>query len=885
MPVTTSDDFLVLLEKSGILKPAELAASQEAAGHLSAPNQIARTLVERKLLTEWQAKELLAGRTHLVLLEKYKLLDQLGSGGMGQVFLAEHSQMNRRVAIKSLTRRPGESTQRFLAEARAIAALDHPHIVRAHDVEIQGEHCFLIMEYIEGRDLSRMVAKAGPLAAGQAANYIRQAALGLQHMHSSNMIHRDVKPENMLVDGRDSLKIIDLGVAQLVDGGQSSLNGALGTVDYVAPEQAMGKADIDHRADIYSLGCTLYFLLTGHPPFSGSQAERLLKHQMQEPKPIGDIRSDVPAGLIEVCRRMMAKSPTERLQSAHNVAQALQPYCSGNVQTAPGAMAYGGASAAASAPVRRNVRARTVDLSAASVLQEDPGSNPSNLGHGSDARSQDAEEAPDEMPLDRRWLWAGVAGAGLMVASLVMMTVLLLSGDDPTPATADPSDNSAADSANRQVADKDASSTAQRQVVHRPESENPPAENEGPFDLTNLRPPGYQDPETQPKDPVQVASVENPPNKVPQDPKPEAPETGEPKSGEPGQSSSADKPDKPEKKDPETPKDPPAPEPEPFRLMAAAVDLPPLPSATSTDGVTGPVSLGEIELDEKAFCVIDLLGKEQSVLRGTVTFALRLMDRKTRRHWEVDVTNTANSPDPVPVASMDLSEGKLRFQWLPQVTEDESINYLRNCVLRLRSSGKMHMLPLRQPVAVAPIMIDLEHSGTKESVAVEWSPSADVFVEIEPLPENFPKHAFNPRPPVPLTGEPLWVTFGERDSQVLALRLEGEANPRRVELELVPFCQIANKQSKFTLQNANEMVNATMQMQQALQVTIEQAKSMKATSQQKSAEQQLKTCQGIATQLEQLKAFYSAINGSQLHYRITHKIGNQSFVLAETKGE
>jgi tRNA A-37 threonylcarbamoyl transferase component Bud32 len=338
------DTFIDLVRRSGLVDKDRLAetlavatAEIERAEPLVAGNAqdearlVSRHLIDAGLLTEWQSKKLLEGRGRGFFLGKYKLLDHLGTGGMSNVYLAEHVNMQRRVAVKVLpTYRVHDSSYlaRFYREARAAAALDHPNIVHAYDVDNQGDTHYLVMELIQGQDLQQIVKRQGVLSYDMAADYIRQAADGLEHAHQVGLVHRDIKPANLLVDGGGVVKVLDLGLARFSDDKQVSLTIAydenvLGTADYLAPEQALNSHTADHRADIYSLGCTFYFTLTGHPPFpDGTLAQRLMKHQTEEPASVAKERRDAPADLLAICSRMMAKSREKRYQTAADVSRA-----------------------------------------------------------------------------------------------------------------------------------------------------------------------------------------------------------------------------------------------------------------------------------------------------------------------------------------------------------------------------------------------------------------------------------------------------------------------------------------------------------------------------------------------------------------------------------
>ena len=259
---------------------------------------------------------------------------------MSKVFLAQHKMMGRRCAIKILPSRYQEDPDllnRFRLEAFATARLDHPNIVRAYDfnkdIRWGREIAFFVMEYIEGRDLRLMVADDGPLECGKAADYISQAAEGLAHAHQAGFVHRDIKPANLLVDPNGVLKILDLGLArftveeeqpwQTSEGEQS----AVGTADYVAPEQVADSRNVDGRADIYSLGFTFYYLLTARRPFPKSTlVELLMAHRVEKPEPISNFRPDAPLELITIIERMTAKVPAQRFQTAKEVAEKIRAW-------------------------------------------------------------------------------------------------------------------------------------------------------------------------------------------------------------------------------------------------------------------------------------------------------------------------------------------------------------------------------------------------------------------------------------------------------------------------------------------------------------------------------------------------------------------------------
>jgi|SRR5579884_47261 len=270
----------------------------------------------------------------------YEVLNWLGEGGMGQVYKARHLRLDRLVALKVIHANrlaDAEVLRRFQREARAAARLAHPHVVSIYDAGEAGGKHFLAMEYVEGTDLDRMVRAQGPLPIAQACDFVRQAALGLQHAHERGLVHRDIKPSNLLVTSEGCVvKLLDLGLARLGPSGGSEeqisrltrTGQVMGTPAFLAPEQAVDSARADIRSDIYSLGCTLYFLLTARLPFSGSSVvDILLKHQQETARPLADHRKDIPPGLQEVVSKMMAKRPDDRYQTPAEVVWALGPFC------------------------------------------------------------------------------------------------------------------------------------------------------------------------------------------------------------------------------------------------------------------------------------------------------------------------------------------------------------------------------------------------------------------------------------------------------------------------------------------------------------------------------------------------------------------------------
>ena len=349
-PANTTD-FLEMVRKSGLVPEERLSSTlQRMRSPQAGIDQLANALVQAGLLTRFQVKQVKQGRyKRFTLADKYRLLELLGVGGMGAVYLCEHAFMHRLVAVKVLPvdkiASDPTALQRFYREARAVAALDHPNIVRAYDIDkYEGLH-FFVMEYVDGTSLQEIVARYAvqnqffdPV---RAAHCIAQAASGLQHAADLGLIHRDIKPGNLLLDRNGTVKVLDMGLARFFDHRHDGLtqkfddNTILGTADYLSPEQAVNDV-VDIRADIYGLGGTLYFLLTGASPFpDGSIAQKLLAHQTIEPKSVREFRRDVPPELRAVLHKMMRKNPGARYQTPNEVVEALVPWTSQPVGPPP----------------------------------------------------------------------------------------------------------------------------------------------------------------------------------------------------------------------------------------------------------------------------------------------------------------------------------------------------------------------------------------------------------------------------------------------------------------------------------------------------------------------------------------------------------------------
>ena len=333
-PATTSD-FLDIVRKSRLVDESDLTRFRNENPDLPEdPIKLAAALRASNLLTGFQSDQLLRGKYRGFVLGKYKLLDRIGLGGMGQVFLAEHGMMKKRVALKVL---PPDRSQnqfareRFVREARTTGQLEHPNLIKAYDLDSDNDVHFLVLEYVDGICFQDLVVRNGPLDAHRAAYYLWQAASGLAYLSGKGLVHRDIKPANIIVDRVGAVKILDLGLVREEEGGDDLTKREdvkfLGTADYLAPEQMANCSTVDVRADLYALGATGYFLLTGKSPYGGTTiAEKLIAAQTSEARAAHLVNPTVPLELSVIITKLMAKKVADRYQTPEELLAVLDPW-------------------------------------------------------------------------------------------------------------------------------------------------------------------------------------------------------------------------------------------------------------------------------------------------------------------------------------------------------------------------------------------------------------------------------------------------------------------------------------------------------------------------------------------------------------------------------
>jgi serine/threonine protein kinase len=336
----TVAEFATSIYQSGLLSQEEIDELKQRIAASDLPGdsrEVASKLVDEGKLTRYQASVLLKASKDPLLVDNYVILDTLDTGGMGLVFKAVHRSMDRVVALKLLPAAmmsARDTVKRFRREVKAAAALQHPNIVAAYDADESKEIAYLVLEYVEGTNLFRRVREHGPLSVAAAADCIRQAASGLVYLHSRGIIHRDVKPANLILAKDGTVKLLDMGLVRFassedlscaeMDQELTQAGIVIGTVAYMSPEQALDTRSADQRSDIYSLGCTLFFLLTGRSLYHEETGMKtLLAHREQSVPSIRQFREDVPVSLDSAFRTMVAKRPGDRMQNMSEVITAI----------------------------------------------------------------------------------------------------------------------------------------------------------------------------------------------------------------------------------------------------------------------------------------------------------------------------------------------------------------------------------------------------------------------------------------------------------------------------------------------------------------------------------------------------------------------------------
>ncbi|HBO45092.1 MAG TPA: hypothetical protein DD670_14415 [Planctomycetaceae bacterium] len=843
MAISSPEELLVVLKKSNLLSAEQLTQAHDTVLLTSNAEEFSEILIEEGLLTEWQAQQLLAGSTRFHI-GNYVLLDLLGRGGMGSVFLARHTTMNRRVALKVISRRIGRdpaSLERFLTEARATASLDHPNIVRAYDVDQENDRFFIVMEYVEGHDLQELVDSEGPLEFEFLVDCIRQAAKGLSHAHQRNMVHCDIKPSNLLVNTAGVVKILDMGMARLLnesdeDSSATRDERVLGTVDYMAPEQAMSGPDFDHRADLYSLGCTMYFLLTGHPPFDeGTLAQRIVRHQTQPPPDILAEHPDVPAELIDICLKMMAKDPKDRFQSAGEVVQALNDW-------------------------HPRARDAAADASESAEKQKSTGVAIDEEDFKTAAPVARAQAAPKTLMSDERrlifWMATGASVLGvLLVIAAVIMMVVRDEPDESETRVAPTRVAEATDTIEETNPKEVTTETSPRKtlpdvkdVVEPTEpsaSQRPTEPKSSPVDKPK------RDRRRQPARPVEPAVVPSsdpvpiePPELV-VEPVPVGPTTtDEPKPVAP----------------PSTRRNPtPKKVTNPLHGLPGVVDLPPLSQPNDA------VVLGATQSSPREKLQLRLLGGDLAI-KGAARFELG--PPSDEPSWVVQLIDESESR--TDVARVSFRDKKLAFAWIDEAQATPAAN-LKNCILELRSGEYVHLIRLTTPQGTPPLTLALRTGSEQVRLPADEQAKPEATRLVITAVDGLPRSA-RMKEPVTLTiGQRADVAVFNQHGCKIELRLEYVLRGQTTHLEANAFSHLSSRDrpSRFSTRHLAWLDQQRARLENRL-MSVRAASSRRGMSEdeEKALQQRISKSEG---ELQWLKQFVEWYNASQGILRIQFK--------------
>lgn len=462
MAIASVAALLDVLRQLPLLETEQMAELLRLSASFADARGLAGELVRRGWLTPYQVNQLFQGRGNQLVLGSFVLLERLGEGGMGQVFKARHRKLGRIVALKLIRKERlvhPDAVRRFRREIEAASKLSHPNIVLALDADEVNNTHFFAMEYVEGVDLAKHVKQKGPQPVETACDFMRQAALGLQHAHERGMIHRDIKPHNLLlVTQTGAVKVLDMGLARLRSEAREEMSSTslteegavMGTPDYISPEQAMDAHSADILADLYSLGCTFYFLLTGRVPFpGGSIMEKLFRHQTEPPRPLLEFRPDVPPPLAAVVHRLMAKRPDERFQTPAEFLAAL------TAARLPGARVA--AVPVAAAPTGTATFPNTLPrdtLHRAEPPRPAPDTAPFADLRDDTVRLDGNTRLAEQTAERKRLLVVGMAGGGALLALVLLLVLLFRDGSNNQPASGN-TPSLLVESPNQDIADKE----------------------------------------------------------------------------------------------------------------------------------------------------------------------------------------------------------------------------------------------------------------------------------------------------------------------------------------------------------------------------------------------------------------------------------------------
>lgn len=925
-PLTEASAYLDLLERSGLLAPEVLAAIRKSAAGQGDATSLARSLAKEGKLTKWQAQQLLYQFSGFTV-GKYRLLDQIGRGPMGRVYLAEHGKLNKKVSLKLLPSRLGSQPdvlKRFLDEANRAGALNHRNIIHIFDVgkDDDGRY-YLAMEHVEGKDVQRLVDASGPLGEAQAINLTRQAAEGLAHAHEQKLTHGDLKPSCLLVDAGGVVKILDLGLAELTNRSaasgtvdESSEAPTLASLAFRAPELLANNRRPDVRSDLYSLGAILYFLLTGKPPARDESdvAAALLKVPGVSPE------------LANICDHLLAAEPQDRPESAAQIVAALELAARAASSAEKGAGKPAAERPSSAGKPKRPLVAKALDEPVGQIVvvsEDEPTASPSGdplagfaikTGRKRPPASRPAAEpaatispaagkpiaskSTSRLPLI---LGAAIGGGLVVIAGLVTILLVVLNRggtqqlakvNEPAAAAkseaAGPDKEAKAETAdesnpdtNPVVAAEDVESKAVVPPVAGAKGDSPP--------------PTASAPEKSPVSPPAAKGTADAPPASTNEPAPPAgtpTPTPAPTKGPPPPSEVKAEPAKSTPAPTPMPAAGPAPAPvgNPFQGFAATVSLPPLEAmGKPAEGALAPLPLGPVKIEPTALCIIKLKGGE-TAYKAKTKFLLEPANQGTaERDWELKLQSDSDAP--LVIATLSLKENQLVYQWAEEATRQQAAPYLCNCVLSLSAGAGTHQVALRKPVVVEPLAAEVEKGAINEKFNLEFPPGGkQITVELGPLSGGPPKHKVDPKTELEAFKDTTYLFTGNADDAlILGFKIDVSMPARTLQIVAQPQFLLhgmakPERYLKTTASRLGELFGGQIQAAQfAGQIAARNPKADLKKQQETQAKGALELAQKNMAQVEQLKEIAKSLQaGGKIHFRAYYLADDAKVELVNT---
>ena len=913
--VESVDAFVATIEKSGLLPAEAMAKVRELAAKSDSPKALARPLVKDGTLTNWQANQLLYG-FHKLVIGKYKLLNQLGAGEMGRVYLAEHVQMGRRHCLKVLSRRhtsKPEVLKQFLDEAQRVCALEHRNLSHVYDVNQSGDQYYLVTEYVEGQDLQSLVAKGGKLPVAEALGYARQTAEGLAHAHEQGVVHGDLKPSNLVLDDGGTVKILEIGQARLAEGPQGPIDKdetaettSLAAVIHHAPEQRGQTRTIDQRSDVYSLGSVLVCLLTGKGAPDAAAAETQLKQVTK-----------LPESLLKLCLRMMAERPDDRPANMQSVLTDLDevererslPPMPPTKQTDAKPAAEAKPPKAKKPPVAKALAesgalpvAKSLDTSAAAVEPAEPQDEDTSPFAGfsiqtkgsAGARKPPAKAATTQAPAPAvapsdssaaaatarksylpLILGGSIGGGVLALASICLIVYFVFFRDSGEPAEVAQAPTGASQTAAVETA-PEGNPTESIPEESNPAAESNPSAEANPTAATN--PAAATSAAAKPPEPSAAPAASGAENPMPEPVKPADPPTPAPMPEV--------KPTETKPADPPMPAPAPAPTPEPpaatpkpmapvgnpLEGFAKAVSLPKLGSAMSDlpPEALAPKALGPCKVAPGILVIARLKGGEFASRGGRQKFDLVAANSGTApQDWEVNLDGTDGK---ILVAKLGVKEGNLSFQWTPEGAKEANAPYLANCALELSAGSGHHVVALREPVVGPPLAIEFEKQGTAKWVVDHLPDPKSIHFEVTKL-EGMPRQKYDPENVMRGVGEDMTVWTGPADETMpLGIKLTSAVTGKNLQVTSAPWLKFegmkkAEKYSKKIL--AANKAGATQRLSVLTQQREVLKKGKETEAQVNLLDLEIEALSKGASQVEAITGFIDSLKGTgKIHFRI-----------------